>query len=63
MSMQRDEIRWELYPHIAATAHARAFILRLCQFSRRPKTIEVTSRIVGKSGKEVDGNGHRVVLV
>ncbi len=24
---------------------------------------EVTSRIVGKSGKEVDGNGHRVVLV
>jgi len=23
----------------------------------------VTSRIVGKSGKEVDGNGHRVVLV
>jgi len=24
---------------------------------------EVTSRIVGKSGKEVDGDGHRVVLV
>jgi len=25
--------------------------------------VAVTSRIVGKSGKEVDGNGHRVVLV
>jgi len=27
------------------------------------QTALVTSRIVGKSGKEVDGNGHRVVLV
>jgi len=44
MTMQRDEIRWELYPHIAATAHARAFILRLCQFSRRPKTIDAYAR-------------------
>jgi len=44
MSMQRDRIRWELYPHIAATAHAQAFILRLCQFSRRPKTIDAYAR-------------------
>ena len=44
MSMQRDEIRWELYPHVATAAHARAFILRLCQFSRRPKTIDAYAR-------------------
>jgi len=44
MSMQRDEIRWELYPHVAATAHAQAFILRLRQFSRRPKTIDAYAR-------------------
>jgi site-specific recombinase XerD len=44
MSMQGDAIRWDLYPHVASIPHARAFILRLQQFARRPKTIDAYAR-------------------
>ena len=44
MPVQHDDIRWELYPHVAATPQARAFIVRLCQFSRRPKTVDAYAR-------------------
>ena len=42
--MERETIRWELYPHVAAEAHARAFITRLRQLSRQPKTIDAYAR-------------------
>ncbi len=41
---ERDDIRWDLYPHVAATPHARAFLVRLGQFGRRPKTIDAYAR-------------------
>ena len=41
---QRDEIRWELYPRVGAVAAARAFVHRLCRFSRRPKTVDAYAR-------------------
>ena len=44
MDERCDDIRWELYPHVAATAEARAFVVRLRQFSRRPKTIDAYAR-------------------
>jgi len=43
-SMEHDAIRWELYPHVAAIEQARAFIVRLRQFARRPKTIDAYAR-------------------
>src|SRR5947209_2197975 len=42
--MESETIRWELYPHVAAEPHARAFIVRLRQFSRQPKTIDAYAR-------------------
>jgi len=42
--MESKTIRWELYPHVAATPHARAFIARLRQRSRQPKTIDAYAR-------------------
>ena len=44
MSTQDDGIRWDLYPHVAATPYAHAFIVRLRQFPRRPKTIDAYAR-------------------
>jgi site-specific recombinase XerD len=41
---QRDGIRWDLYPRVNATPHARAFVLRLHRLSRRPKTIDAYAR-------------------
>ena len=41
---QGDGIRWDLYPHVAAIPHARAFIRRLCQLCRRPKTVDAYAR-------------------
>jgi site-specific recombinase XerD len=41
---QRDEIRWELYRRVRAVAPARAFVIRLCRFSRRPKTVDAYAR-------------------
>lgn len=41
---QDDGIRWDLYPHVAAIAHARAFIRRLRQLSRQPKTVDAYAR-------------------
>jgi integrase/recombinase XerD len=44
MSGTDTDIRWELYPSVAATQPARAFVLRLRQFSRRPKTVDAYAR-------------------
>jgi integrase/recombinase XerD len=44
MSEQGAEIRWDLYPCVAASAPARAFVTRLQQFSRRPKTVDAYAR-------------------
>src|SRR4051794_24693868 len=41
---QRDGIRWDLYPRVTAEPHARAFVIRLCRFSRRPKTVDAYAR-------------------
>ena len=38
------EVRWELYPVVGVTEPARAFILRLHQLSRRPKTVDAYAR-------------------
>ena len=40
----RQNIRWERYPHVACTPYARAFILRLCQFPRGAKTVDAYAR-------------------
>jgi site-specific recombinase XerD len=39
-----DGIRWDLYPRVEAAPAARAFVVRLGQFSRRPKTIDAYAR-------------------
>lgn len=44
MPMESEAIRWELYPQVAAEPHARAFIVRLRQLSRQPKTIDAYAR-------------------
>jgi integrase/recombinase XerD len=44
IDVQGDGIRWVLYPRVAAAPHARAFVIRLSQFSRRPKTIDAYAR-------------------
>src|SRR5438552_10136510 len=41
---QRDGIRWDLYPRIRAARPARAFVIRLRRFSRRPKTVDAYAR-------------------
>jgi site-specific recombinase XerD len=41
---QRDGIRWDLYPRVNAAPSARAFVLRLHRFSRRPKTVDAYAR-------------------
>jgi integrase/recombinase XerD len=38
------EIRWDLYPSVSGVPPARAFLIRLCRFSRRPKTIDAYAR-------------------
>jgi integrase/recombinase XerD len=42
--MHEDGIRWALYPHVAAVPQARAFVVRLRQLARRPKTIDAYAR-------------------
>jgi integrase/recombinase XerD len=42
--MESETIRWDRYPHVAAEPHARAFIARLHQLSRQPKTIDAYAR-------------------
>jgi len=41
---QRDGIRWDLYARVGAVPAARAFVIRLCRFSRRPKTVDAYAR-------------------
>jgi site-specific recombinase XerD len=42
---ERDAgIRWDRYPLVEATGPARAFVLRLHQLSRRPKTVDAYAR-------------------
>ena len=41
---QQDGIRWDLYPRVSAVPHARAFVIRLRRFSRRPKTVDAYAR-------------------
>jgi integrase/recombinase XerD len=41
---QRDGIRWDLYPRVSAVPPARAFVIRLCRFCRRPKTVDAYAR-------------------
>lgn len=40
----RGEIRWDLYPRVSAVPPARAFVIRLYRFSRRPKTVDAYAR-------------------
>jgi integrase/recombinase XerD len=40
----RDGIRWDLYRRVGTVAAARAFVVRLCRFSRRPKTVDAYAR-------------------
>jgi site-specific recombinase XerD len=42
--MHSEDIRWDLYPQVASIPQARAFVVRLQQFSRRPKTIDAYAR-------------------
>ncbi len=42
--MHEDGIHWALYPHVAALPQARAFVVRLRQLARRPKTIDAYAR-------------------
>jgi integrase/recombinase XerD len=44
VSVQDDDLRWDLYPVVASNPHARAFIRRLQQFPRRPKTVDAYAR-------------------
>jgi len=44
MDPSPDGIRWELYPQVAAVPAARAFVLRLRQFSRQPQTVAAYAR-------------------
>jgi len=44
MSVQDEGIRWDLYPYVATIPHASAFIVRLRQLSRRPKTVDAYAR-------------------
>src|SRR5258708_29322452 len=39
-----DGTRWALYPRVSAVPHARAFVIRLRRFSRRPKTVDAYAR-------------------
>src|SRR5258708_26124634 len=41
---QRDGIRWDLYPRVGAELAARAFVIRLCRFCCRPKTVDAYAR-------------------
>ena len=41
---QRDGTRWDLYPRVSSLPQARAFVIRLCRFSRRPKTVDAYAR-------------------
>src|SRR5216683_6231129 len=41
---QQDGIRWDLYPRVSAVVAARAFVIRLRRFSRRPKTVDAYAR-------------------
>src|SRR6266536_2654036 len=41
---QRDGTRWDLYPRVSSLPQARAFVVRLCRFSRRPKTVDAYAR-------------------
>ena len=41
---QEAGVHWDRYPVVAATEPARAFILRLHQLSRRPKTVDAYAR-------------------
>ena len=38
------EIRRDLYPSVSGVPPACAFVIRLCRFSRRPKTIDAYAR-------------------
>src|SRR5437667_3658119 len=41
---QQEGIRWDLYPRVSAVVAARAFVIRLRRFSRRPKTVDAYAR-------------------
>lgn len=44
--MRKEDIRWDLYPFVAAHVHARAYIVRLAMLDRRPKTIDAYARAI-----------------
>ncbi len=61
---RRHEQPWAMkMPLDEARPQMRGIIGFEMEITRLEANFKVTSRIVGKSGKEVDGNGHRVVLV
>ena len=44
MNEPATSARWELYPGVAATPPARAFVVRLYRLARRPKTVDAYAR-------------------
>jgi hypothetical protein len=46
MVVSPEEVRWDLYPHIATHPHAKAFIQWLVLNARRPKTIDAYARAI-----------------
>src|SRR5258708_21569457 len=46
MVVSPEEVRWDLYPHIATHPHAKAFSQWLVLNARRPKTIDAYARAI-----------------
>jgi hypothetical protein len=46
MTVSPEEVRWDLYPHVAIHPHAKAFIQWLVLNARRPKTIDAYARAI-----------------
>src|SRR5258708_39662740 len=46
MVVSPEEVRWDLYPHVAIRPHAKAFIQWLVLNARRPKTIDAYARAI-----------------
>jgi len=46
MAVSPEEVRWDLYPHVATHPHTKAFIQWLVLNARRPKTIDAYARAI-----------------
>jgi integrase/recombinase XerD len=55
MVVSPEDVRWDLYPHVATHSHAKTFIQWLVLNARRPKTIDAYARAIDhflKAGPE-----------